>query len=244
MSEKKKPGRPKTKVRRKQKAAYPPPPMLKEPVTSVYGNKTYVSTATIEEGPKEALTHRTRNYWLRQLAEVQYVTSQEFISISELANDPKFRHLTQAILARWSALDGWVEKRQEYFARLKAQLEQKIGNSLVRAQYAQLRDMDVLADDIKQRLRAGNIPVRSFEGLVKALLGVEEFRKTDRIRLASAMINEPLVGEAAPSSQVVPDLSDEEARQVATEIMRLRQKKVRAKLNEDNNMDNGSDANE
>ena len=60
MAEKKKPGRPKKKkVKRKRQAVYPPsalppPPMLKEPVTSVYGNTTYVSTATIEEGPKEA----------------------------------------------------------------------------------------------------------------------------------------------------------------------------------------------
>lgn len=238
MAEKKKPGRPKKKkVKRKRQAVYPPsalppPPMLKEPVTSVYGNTTYVSTATIEEGPKEAFSYTTRNNWLKQLAEVQFVTSQEFISVDELAKQPKFNHLKPSTLHHWSAVDRWVEKRREYFDRLKFQLEQKIGTSLVRAQYEQLRDMDELAEDMKKKLRRGKIPVRSFEGLVKALLGVEEFRRADRIRLASAMVPESLDGEVIPSNQVVPDLSDEEARKLATEIMRLRQKKVREKLRE------------
>ena len=231
VEEKKKVGRPKSKkVKRKRMALYPPPPMLKEPVMSVYGAKSYVSTATIEEAPKEEVTHSQRNKWLRQLAEVQFITSQDFISLPELAKDPKFSHLKPSTLGTWCAEDRWVDKRQDYFKRLKKQLEQKIGTALVRAQYEQLAEMDALAEDIKTKLREGTIPVRSFEGLVKALLGVEEFRRADRIRLASDMVPESLGGESLSENQIVPDLSDDEARKLATEIMKLRQQKIRDKL--------------
>lgn len=209
--------------------------MLKEPVTSVYGAKSYVSTATIEEAPKKDVPYVHRNNWLKQLAEVQYITSQEFITVPELAQDPKFKHLKVSTLHNWCAEDRWIDKRQEYFARLKKQLEQKIGTALVRAQYEQLAEMDELAEDIKDKLRNGSIPVKSFEGLVKALLGVEEFRRADRIRLASDMVPESLGGESLAENQIVPDLSDEEARKLATEIMKLRQQKIRSKLKTEDN---------
>jgi hypothetical protein len=230
MSDKKKEPKAAKKPKRKKAALYPPPPMLREPVTSVYGAKTYVSTATIEEAPKEEVAYSHRNKWLRQLAEVQFVTSQEFISLAELAKDPKFKHLKPTTLTHWSAEDCWFAKRQEYFERLKKQLEQKIGTALVRAQYDQLAEMDALAEDIKNKLRKGTIPVRSFEGLVKALLGVEEFRRADRIRLAADIIPESLDSQPLAENQIVPDLSDEEARKLATEIMKLRQQKIRGKL--------------
>jgi len=236
VEEKKKVGRPKSKkVKRKRMALYPPPPMLPEPVMSVYGAKTYVSTATIVEAPKEEVAYTKRNNWLRQLAEVQFITSQEFITLPELAKDPKFKHLHPGTLGNWCAEDLWIDKRKEYFARLKKQLEQKIGTALVRAQYEQLAEMDELAEDIKDKLRNGTIPVRSFEGLVKALLGVEEFRRADRIRLAGDMVPESLGGESLAENQIVPDLSEEEARKLATEIMKLRQQKIRSKLKTEDN---------
>jgi len=233
VEEKKKIKKHKKKLKRKRMAAYPPPPMLQEPVTSVYGAKTYVSTTTIEEA--DNVKYRERNNWLRQLAEVQYTTSQEFITVQELAKDPKFKNLKETTLLRWCAEDRWIDKRQEYFERLKEQLEQKIGTALVRAQYEQLAEMDELASEIKNKLRNNAVSPRSYEGLVKALLGVEEFRRADRIRLAGDMVPASLGGEETPVDQVVPDLSDDEARKLATEIMKLRQQKIRAKLTEGDN---------
>lgn len=172
------------------------------------------------------------NVWLRQLAEIQYVTSQKFISVEQLHKDPKFKHLSLRIMHKWSSDYHWVDKRREYFERLKVQLERKIGNALVRAQYRQLRDLDELSEQMKSMLRANQVEPKSFEGLTQALLRVEEFRRAERVRLAGDVVNETMGNEGGGGgvSKVVPDLSDDEARHVATEIMKLRQRKIREKL--------------
>jgi len=176
------------------------------------------------------------NVWLRKLAELQYVTSQKFVTLEQLNRDEKFKHLSQGTLQFWSIQDQWVEKRKEYFERLKVKLEQKIGNALVQAHYRQLRDLDEISEQMKNMLRRNVVAPKSFEGLVQALLHVEEFRRSERLRLAGDVVNNTVGGEGGGGSanQITPDLSDDEARHIATEIMKLRQRKIREKLSVEN----------
>lgn len=225
----KKIGRPR-KVRRKRKALYPPPSELPEPVISVFGVKNQVSTVSIEQATLEEVPEQGNN-WLRQLAEVRYVTSQEFISVAELHKDPQFSHLSSQTLARWCAVDEWVDKRQKYFDAIKGQLEHRIGNALVRAQYEQMQELDAIAKDMKEKIRSGKVPPKSYEGMVKALLSLEQFRKVGRVQLADGLATSVVPGDQM-TQPVSPELTTEEARGLAVEIMKMRQKKVRENLRE------------
>ena len=245
---------------KKKKAAFPPPvppestgsnvapdpatdfPVLREPVQSVLGGVSQVRTVKIEPEDPDALPSRT-NQWLRQLAETVYVTSPTPITILSLSRDPKFKDKAKLdALKYWSKRDHWVDKRVEYFSRIQSLLKEKIGTALVKAQFDQLEDMDRLSQDMYNKLDAAE--VKSYEGLVRALVTVEEFRKNERIRLAQAMVPDKLGGDSRQPGTVVPQLSMAEAKRAAHAILKARHEETKAKIAADADDDTSDEGTE
>ncbi len=174
-------------------------------------------------------TGRGGDDWNRKLAGIHYVTTQQSISVYEMAKDPQWG-VGESAMLRWSAEDKWVLRRQDYFDNITKEIETKLGEKLVQARVDSLKRMNEVYDDGMDMLLDGIGEVKSHEGLVSAMVKVADHIERTREKLVEQVVPKFLGGPTRDESQVTPVLTSDEARKAASAIMQHRREASRAKL--------------
>jgi hypothetical protein len=175
------------------------------------------------ENPEDSIS----TAWLRQLAGIQYSTSQAGITVPEMSRMPPFDHVSIRTLEGWCAYDHWEDKRKEYFARLRDQIEQRLAASVVETRVQHLQRIDSIAEAIIADIESKEVGYKSREGMITALVKLLEVG--DRMREKVAARIAPKL-DCAGVLTLTAELSEDEARAAAKLIMKTRREKLRAGL--------------
>lgn len=174
------------------------------------------------------------NSSLRSLAKIKYVTSQSGITLMQLSKEYPFDKLAYTTLHNWSKADNWVEARKQYKASLEEKVFQKLGQSHAQAITDQLEGLDNISDNMYRMLteELGVAQVNSYEGMVNALVKLENFRFAARKEIAE--IIKGIVGDGKENSSPNENLdlkvvhSKESIRQAAIAIIKANRDKKNA----------------
>jgi len=178
--------------------------------------------------------------WLRHLTRMRYVTDQSGLSLRDMAGEPEFSGISRSTLERWSVEDHWVEKRQDFQASVAADIQAKVQDMIEEVRVRQLQDLDGVAQRLLAKLDetvtlpdGTTVPVvmpSSMEGVANALVRVVEASAKMREALAKEVQQVRPGGPGRANTMVTPTLADDEARESAKLIMRMRREKARHKL--------------
>jgi hypothetical protein len=166
--------------------------------------------------------------WLRRLAEVQYATSREGITVDEMARDPLYSNLSKMTLQRWSCEDRWVEKRQKYYEGISCKIQAKIGQGMMREQLRALKEIQSLGAEILEKLRDKQVRVGTYEGLVTAYLKLLDYETEMQKKVSKEVVHERDGGVRTDGVKVAASLSEAEARVAVDTILRMRRDQIRA----------------
>lgn len=203
-------------------------PTLKTDVVNQFGVSTGVETAAI--GVAAPGKDIPGYLWLRRLAEVQYVTSREGITIEEMAKDELYRGCTQMTLQRWSCEDCWVEKRQKYYEGISQKIQAKIGQGMMREQLRALKEIQTLGAEILTKLRDKQVRVGTYEGLVTAYLKLLDYEGEMQKKVSKEVVHEREGGVRTDTVKVAATLSEAEARVAVDTILKMRREQIRASI--------------
>ena len=174
-------------------------------------------------------------------AETYYITSQEGISIVALAEVAPFNKVTVQTLYHWADAGKWREKRISYFSKIKKQVEDRLANQLIQTRLKQLGMVDIMAEKVLEQLNPAEfgklIQPSSQEGMIGAFCKLVDLSDKIREKVAEYIVPEQFVesGEIDDSpgrKKIKPQLTEQEARDVAMLLIRQRREQVRAKLAE------------
>jgi hypothetical protein len=102
-----------------------------------------------------ALGPQQRRSWLirlRLLAEMLVVNDDEDRPIVEWWRDHFSEYVNQARFSLWASKGGWLRAREDRKQRFREQVEQQIGTDNVRKFLEDLKKLDVLHDEVTDRL--------------------------------------------------------------------------------------------
>lgn len=184
---------------------------------------TVASITTVDESDGKG------KVWLRRLAELRYITNEDGISIKQLALLPEFSgKVSEAILSRWSYADDWVQKRSDFFNKIKEQIEERLGSVLVKERSEQLKELKKVSDLALEKIVRGEAKPISLEQMINAYtklnLGIDELRT----KLSKDIIPENLGGGIA--QPLKPVLDESEAMELARRLITMRTEKMRSKM--------------
>lgn len=222
------------KKKRKKKAAKTPPPRKAKRTAMVMPSPGRPSKTVIEAEMNEEDKLSFRR--LRQMAGQDYATDiEEQKSVSELHRLHPYNTVSLVTMQQWSARDGWVEKRRNFFEMVRKRAEAKLGTALVQARFKQLNDLssvkDVLLKKVITKAKKDALEAKSLEGVATAYLKTEMAIDMQREKLADAVIPEPAANLEESALPVVrPRLSQEEAAAAALTIVRMRREQMRAAM--------------
>lgn len=195
-----------------------------------FGVSTCVETAAIEIASPEK--DGIPGYlWLRRLAEVQYVTSREGVTIEEMSRDPLYQGIPRMSLSRWSAEDRWIEKRQKYYEGISQKIQAKIGQGMMREQLRALKEIQGLGAEILTKLRDKQVRVGTYEGLVTAYLKLLDYESEMQKKVSKEVVHERDGGVRTDTVKVAASLSESEARLAVDVILKMRRDQIRASSN-------------
>lgn len=200
---------------------------LKEEVVNQFGVATTVRVSSV--GLAEPGTEIPGYLWLRRLAETQYVTNREGLTIVEMAKDPLYKDLSHNTMNRWSTEDRWVEKRQKFYDGISQRIQSKIGQGMMREQLFALKELQSLGADILEKLRDKQVRVGSYEGLVTAYLKLLDYETELQKQVSKEVVHESNGGVRTDTVRVAASLSEEEARVAVDTILRHRREQLRKK---------------
>ena len=169
------------------------------------------------------------NSQLRWLAGLHYATNLEGTSIVEMAKIEPFTMVTEGTLGTWARRDRWIEKRREYRDQIATKIRSRLGDEHVRHHIRMLKDMQAVYETVVQTLNSDDAPKpKSFESLLnsytKLVLAIGEIRR-DVVGFIAPRPNFGASGEEGEGSgtpQMVPEISEDEARIAAEAILRQR----------------------
>lgn len=178
-------------------------------------------------------------HWLRRLACVEYVTSERGISIRDMIRNPMYGdQISVVTLERWCAEDQWVKQREEYFEKLKDDLKKKIGSSIVQTRMKQLNEIQVMREEIRERLKPlfddeGNLvlagpKMNSYEGMVTAYTRLMEMEIKLQDMIAEKVVPERFGGTRNDGVRAMPQLDRTDVRAAAKAIIHKRREESRA----------------
>lgn len=179
--------------------------------------------------------------WMRKLAHIIYTTSEQGISIRQLAEDPRLSGISKTSLERWCAEGKWPEDRQEFFEGIKKRIERQLGNTIVRSRVKQLQDVDSLLLEIRDKFKPlfdeeGKLiipspAVSSYEGLVGAYAKLITLSDTLREKISENVVPERFGGVRRDVEiTATPKLSKREAREAARAVLQVRRKEIRSEI--------------
>jgi hypothetical protein len=167
---------------------------------------------------------------IRREAGIVFVTDPHGIAIPELRKDKRFRHVPLKVLSYWCLKDKWVERRQAVFEKWEKEVEARLGSEMAKARIAEIRELHKVRKLALDKLYNTVTPVKSWEGVVKVLLEVN----TRLEELGQSVGKEMLPGTPSGTTAVEPnmrsDLSIEEVRAAAREVLKVRRNTIRAAL--------------
>ena len=199
---------------------------MKNEAVNQFGVSTCVETAAI--GLAEPEKEVPGYLWLRRLAEVQYVTSREGITIDEMGRDPLYTDVSRITMQRWSCEDCWVEKRQKYYAGISQKIQAKIGQGMMREQLRALKEIQGLGAEILGKLRDKQVRVGTYEGLVTAYLKILDYENEMQKKVSKEVVHERDGGVRTDTVKVAASLSEVEARVAVDTILKMRREQIRA----------------
>jgi len=229
---KKKP--PKKKVKAKKKVKKKPPRKKRKPVQK----KVSVEIPIHDQGD------------LRFAASMVYISTPRGVSLVEMGRMEQFKGVTRRTLETWSAEDGWRDKRIEFQEAAKSRVSTELMNKLVQARNVQLNDLAAMwSDGFAQMFPKGRgaklrkPQVKSYEGLLNAMIRLHESIDGTRERMAESFIPEtfrqaPDEMGTAVGMPITPQLTQEEARAAAKLMIQMR---MAAQLEDDETLEEESD---
>jgi len=220
--------------KRKKKAAKAPPPRkaVRTPMQVPPGGPGRPPKSSIEyEGDP------TSYPYLRALAGEKYITDMDQGSIADWQRTPLFQIIPLETMQRWSAQDGWVEKRRVFFDSIRKRAEAKLGTVLAQARFEQLKESrkvkDVAFNLIVKKGKKAVLEAKSMEGMINAYTKLIQVIDEQSEKLADMVLPEPaasLEGSDTMLPVVRPRLSQEEAAAAALTIVRMRREEMRAAM--------------
>jgi len=234
---------------KKKKAKFPPSNIPKEAdkKKSVVPDELLVMPRKNAMAKVEVVTQKEAvGYeWLRRLAEIVYVTSEQGLTIADISRDSQFKgHVTYDTLVGWCNKDSWVAKRRKYFGDLKNQIERTIGTALVREKAKQLQELQKMKDAVEQKLGDKDVKVGTYEGGVTSYVKIQQAIAALQSEISKEVVPENLGGQhvaLTDGSPVTPDLSEHEAREAAMAVLKLRKRKSMEKLQDGKALDKEGD---
>lgn len=230
-----------TKKKRKKKPAKTPPPKK--------AKRTPVKRKNAGQPPKTTVEYDAdpNSYpYLRMMAGKDYATDMSQRSIAELQRTPLYEIVPLDTMQRWSAQDGWVEKRRVFFDGVRKKAEEKLGTALAQSELEQLKKDQQILDDAFNRLvtkaKAKVLEANSWEGAVRAYVALAQMVTERRIRVADLVIPEPAASLQSQDHMlpvVRPRLSQEEAAAAALTIVRMRRDEMRAAMRSEEEAESG-----
>lgn len=126
---------------------------------------------------------------LRFAAKLAYVTSLTSVSIKRLSETPPFDRVSFGELHRWSSEDKWVVEREKYRRKIEKKLLNRLSTEHLDSIVEQLKNADDLAKTMHTMLKNDCVVPKSFEGMVNALMKLEDFRFSTREKVAQLLSN-------------------------------------------------------
>jgi len=191
----------------------------------------------IKVSGEDVVPHSIESYaWLRKVAELIYVTSQEAITIKNLAKLPEFEGRVHFnTIGEWCREDRWVEKRELYYNELQERIKEQILTSQVKSRVNQLQHMDGIFSDILHKLAKGEAEPGTYEGMVGAAVKVskemDELRDKISREIIPQRINQMLGSKE--ETPIEPEVSLEEARAGAMAIIEKRRQAAKKQAEEE-----------
>lgn len=168
---------------------------------------------------------------IRREAGIVFVTDPHGIAIPELRKDKRFRHVPLKVLSYWCAKDKWVERRQAVFEKWEKEVEARLGSEMAKARIAEIRELHKVRKLALDKLYSLGTPVKSWEGVVKVLLDVNA-----RLEDLGTSVGKEMMpggtphGTAQVEANMRSELSIEEVRAAAREVLKVRRATIRAAL--------------
>lgn len=183
-----------------------------------------VQVAKRETDPAKNPQARDR---VRREAAILFCTDPEGLTVADLHEDPRFRHIPLKTLQQWCTADGWVERRQSIFDNWRRQVEDRLGSEMAKGRIQEIRELHKIRRMALQKLEGPDVQVKSWEGVVRSLLEVNERLE----QLATSVSKELLPGQPhgaiGGQGAMRSDLSIDEVRAATKEILRLRRESIR-----------------
>lgn len=218
-----------TKKKGKKRPAKRPPP--KGQVLASSRGKTLIELPgpdPMEMQPGFGASARSRRHYLRARAGTIYMVDPSMPTIEDLATHPDFDGVSVGTMRTWAHADNWNEKRQQFRESVNEGVRKRIGNELIQQQIKILRDCDALYAQNLDFLTGQNgieVPApKSYEGLLRAhtafIKAISEIGREVIDVVVPATV--PQSDQADQISQVMPELSSEEARIAALAVVQQR----------------------
>jgi len=178
----------------------------------------------IAEGETLVGSPASQRLYLRHMAAVHYVPSRRDISIPDLAKLTPFDSVAVRTLETWALEDNWEARRQQYFADIGRDIEDRIRKHISEVKVRQLQQIDYLFDKL-MRASDQTLP-KSLEGLAMAIVRLLEAGNTLRDQLAGPAA-EAAGGGAADGQEAgatADGMTDAQVREVALAVAQQRRK--------------------
>lgn len=157
--------------------------------TPIKGNVVSNPEVLVNKTARASLSLDVSDYnYTRNLAKIVYVTAPDNVSISDVWDmGPPYNTVHINTLSRWSYEDGWVEAREEYRSNLEKKILDKLSKSHAKAITEQLSSLDTVADQLYELINNRTIIPKSLEGMVNALIKLEQFRFNARVGIQNVL---------------------------------------------------------
>lgn len=210
-------------------------PKKRPPKKTVSGGTAIVPATSGVIREPVSKTANTKDYrWLRKLAGLKFITSQQSVTLAGLLEDPELKDkVSLASLKLWSAQDNWVQRRSDYYKNLEEGIRAQIAKRQIRTTVDQLAELDEVSTKLLEALNSADTEVGTLEGVTTAYLRIVNKREALRDRIVKEITPEGLAGGVpVVGNQVTPVLSAEEAREAAMLIVRRRREAQRKRIQE------------
>jgi hypothetical protein len=178
----------------------------------------------IAEGETLVGSPASQRLYLRHMAAVHYVTSRRDISIPDLAKLTPFDSVAVRTLETWALEDNWEARRQQYFADIGRDIEDRIRKHISEVKVRQLQQIDYLFDKL-MRASDQTLP-KSLEGLAMAIVRLLEAGNTLRDQIAGPASEAAGggSGDGADPGESTDGMTDDQVREVALAVAQQRHK--------------------
>ena len=149
------------------------------------------------------------------------------ISVRELQKQPPFDQVSVVTMERWCNEDEWVRRRQQYFERIRADIESRIAEKMVQTRIEQLKQIDRQVEQVFTEV--DGVKAKSKEGLLTALVRLLEAGDGIREKLSKEVVPAHLGGVPQETIPLTPTLSEEEAREAARAVLQRRRMATRSR---------------